>query len=92
MDLFLYLDVSQTVVNSALIREELKVQRLVYYKSQAFQGAEARYPRIEKMFFPLILTSRKFHPYFQARMIFVMTDQPIRKAMSRLDVVGRMVQ
>ena len=35
-DLSLYLAVSQTVVSSALIREELQIQKLVYYTSQAF--------------------------------------------------------
>ena len=39
-DLFLYLAVSPTIVNSALIREESKIQRLMYYTSQAFQSAE----------------------------------------------------
>ena len=91
-ELFLYLVVSQTAVSSALILEELKIQRPVYYTSQAFQGTEVRYPRIEKMAFALIVASRKLRPYFQDHTIFVMMNQPIRKAMSRLDVVGRMVQ
>lgn len=73
-DLFLYLAVSQTFVSSALIREELKIQKPVYYTSQAFQGAKARYARIEKLAFALIIASRKLHPYFQAHMILVMTD------------------
>ena len=73
-DLFLYLLVSQTVVSSTLIREESKVQQLMYYTSQAFQGAEAKYPRIEKMAVSLIVASRKFRPYFQAHTIIVMTD------------------
>ena len=84
-DLFLYLVVSQIVVSLTLIREELKIQRPVYYTSQAFQGAKARYLRIEKMAFALIVASRKLRPDFQAHTIFVMTDQPIRKAMSRSD-------
>ena len=73
-DLFLYLLVSQTGVISTLIREESKVQQPVYYTSQAFQGAEAKYPRIEKMAVSLIVASRKFRPYFQAHTIIVMTD------------------
>ena len=73
-DLFLYLLVSQTVVISTLIREESKVQQLVYYTSQAFQGAEAKYPRIEKMAVSLIVASRKFRPYFQAHPIIIMTN------------------
>ena len=91
-DLFLYLAVSQTVVSSAPIHEELKVQRPVYYISQAFQGTRARYPRVEKLAFALIIASRKLRPYFQAHIVLVMTDQPLQKAMGRPNAVGRMVQ
>ena len=91
-DLFLYLAVSATVMSTALIREENKIQRLVYYISQTFQGAKARYLQIEKITFVLIVASRKFCPYFQANSIIVMTDQPIKKAMNKPEAVGRMVQ
>lgn len=91
-DLFLYLAVSQTVVSSAPIHEELKVQRPVYYISQAFQGTRARYPRVEKLAFALIIASRKLRPYFQAHIVLVMTDQPLQKAMGRPNAAGRMVQ
>ena len=73
-DLLLYLAVSVTAISVALIREENKVQLPVYYASQAFQGAEARYPCIEKITFALIVASRKLRPYFQANPIIVMTD------------------
>ena len=63
-DMFLYLAVPPTAASSALIREESKIQRLVYYTSQAFQGAEAKNPCMEKMVFSLIMASRKFRPYF----------------------------
>ena len=63
-DLLLYLAVSVTAISVALIREENKVQLPVYYASQAFQGAEARYPCIEKITFALIVASRKLRPYF----------------------------
>ena len=42
-------------VSAALIREEDRKQLLVYNVSQAFQGAEAKYPRIEKIAFTLIV-------------------------------------
>ena len=73
-DLLLYLAVSVTAISVALIREENKVQLPVYYASQAFQGAEARYPCIEKITFALIVALRKLRPYFQANPIIVMTD------------------
>ena len=86
--LFLYLAVSNTVVSSALIRKEGNVQKLVYYTSQTFQGAKASYPRMEKIAFALLVASRKLHPYFQAHPIVVMTDQPIRKTMNKIDATG----
>ena len=80
------------VVSAALIREENKKQLPVYYVSQAFQGAEAKYPRIEKIAFALIVASHKLRPYFQANPILVMTDQPIKKSMNKLEAAGRIVQ
>ena len=86
--MFLYLAVSATTVNAALIREENKIQLLVYYISQAFQGVEARYLRIEKITFALVVALRKLHPYFQANSIIVMTDQPIKKEMHKPKAAG----
>ena len=88
----LYLVVSATAVSVTLIREEDKKQLLVYYVSQAFQGAKFGYPKIEKIAFALIMASRKLRQYFQASPILVMTDQPIRKSMNKPEAVGRMVQ
>ena len=90
-NLYLYLAVSVTVVSAALIREEDKTQLPVYYVSQAFQGVEAKYPRIEKIAFALIVASRKLRPYFQANPILVMTNQPIKKSINKTKAVGRMV-
>ena len=87
-DLFLYLAVSVTAISAALIREENRVQLLVYYVNQAFQDTEARYPPIEKITFALIVASRKLCPYFQANPIIVMTDQPIRKVINKPEAAG----
>ena len=90
-NLYLYLAVSVTAVSAALIREEDKTQLPVYYVSQAFQGVEAKYPRIEKIAFALIVASRKLRPYFQANPILVMTNQPIKKSINKTKAVGRIV-
>ena len=88
----MYLAVSTTVVSATLIGEEERKQLPVYYVSQAFQGVEAKYPRIEKIAFVLIVASCKLQPYFQANPILVMMDQSIRKSMNKPEVAGRMVQ
>ena len=87
----LYLAVSTIAVSAALIREEAKKQLPVYYVSQAFQGVESNYLRIEKIAFALIVASRKLWQYFQANPILVITDQPIRKSMNKPEAVGRMI-
>ncbi|XP_075633757.1 uncharacterized protein LOC142606259 [Castanea sativa] len=50
-----------------------------------------KYPGMEKLAFALVVASRKLRPYFQTHAIIVITDQPIKKSMSRLDV-AHMVQ
>ena len=82
---------SPHVVSSALIREEGKLQKPVYYTSQALKGAEGRYPMIEKLAFALMMTSRKLRHYFQAHVINVMTDHPLKKAMNKLEAIGRLI-
>jgi len=90
--LFLYLAVSNIAVSSTLIREERNVQKSVYYTSQAFQKVEVSYPRMEKIAFVVLVASRKLRPYFQAYPVVVMIDQPIRKTMNKIDVIGRLIQ
>ena len=60
----MYLIVSTTTMSVALIQEENKVQFPIYYVSQMFQGAKAKYPHMEKIIFALIVASRKLRPYF----------------------------
>ncbi|XP_075665779.1 uncharacterized protein LOC142635522 [Castanea sativa] len=89
-ELFLYLVVSSAAVSATLIREEKKVQKLVYFISWALREAEERYPQIEKLAFALVTAARKLKPYFQAHTINVLTDKPLLKAMSNPEAAGRM--
>ena len=73
-DLYLYIAVSQTAVSAALVREEERTQRPIYFVSRAFRGVEERYPRMEKLAFALVTMGRKLKPYFQAHTIVVLMD------------------
>ena len=89
-ELFLYLAVSPAAVSTALIREEEKVQKPVYYASRAFHGAKKRYPPMEKLAFALVMVAHKLKPYFQAHTVVILTDRPLRRAMSNPDAPGRL--
>ena len=79
-------------MSSALIREEGKIQKPVYYIRRVLKGVEERYPMMEKLAFILVIASRKIRPYFQAHVINVLTDHPLKKAMNRLEAVGQLIQ
>ena len=89
-EIFLYLAVSPAAVRAALIREEEKVQKPVYYANRALRGAEERYPPMEKLAFTLVTVARKLKPYFQTHTVVVLTDRPLRQAMSNPDAAGRL--
>ena len=86
----LYLVVSPTAISAALIKEENKVQKPVYYASQALRGTEERYPPMEKLVFALITAACKLKPYFQAHTIVVLTDRPLQRAMNNPKAAKRM--
>ena len=89
-ELYLYIAVSQVAVSAALVREEGGSQQPIYFISRAFQGAEERYPKMEKLAFALMTAARKLKSYFQAHTIIVLTDQPLKRAMSSPEATGRM--
>ena len=45
---------------------------------------------MEKLAFVLVIVARKLKPYFQAHTIIVLTDQPLRRAMSSPEATRRM--
>ena len=89
-ELYLYKAVLQAAFSVTLVRDEGGSQRPVYFISRAFRGAEERYPRMEKLTFALVMAARKLKPYFQAHTIIVLTDQPLKRAISSPEAAGRM--
>ena len=47
---------------------------------------------MEKLVFSLVTATRKLKPYFQAHVINVPTDHPLKKAMNKLEAARRMIQ
>ena len=82
--------VSLVAVSAALVREEDKAQKPVYHACRAFRGIEERYPPMEKLAFTLVTATCKLKLYFQAHMVIVLTDKPLRQAMSNPEAAGRL--
>ena len=81
-ELYLYLAVLQAAVSATLVKEEDGSQKPVYFTSRVFRGPKEKYPQMEKLSFALVTATQKLKLYFQAYTIIVLTDRPLRKAMT----------
>ena len=45
---------------------------------------------MEKLAFVLVTAAHKLKPYFQAHTVVILTDRPLQRAMSDLDVAGQL--
>ncbi|GKE78137.1 reverse transcriptase domain-containing protein, partial [Tanacetum coccineum] len=84
------LSLFKTLKSAVLITERGTVQTPIYFISHALQGLELNYTPMEKLVLSLVFAAKRLRRYFQAHPIVVITDQPIKQIMSRLDVAGRL--
>ena len=89
--LFMYLTVSDIVISVVLFKEgEDGRQRPVFFVSKSLVDAETRYNYLEQVALALWIVAKKLRPYFQAHPIVVLINLPIRSAIHKLDLSGRM--
>ncbi|XP_022880588.1 uncharacterized protein LOC111397850 [Olea europaea var. sylvestris] len=90
--LCLYLAVSPRPISAVLVKEFPKAQKPVYYVSQVLKGPEIRYSLAEQLVLALIIAVRKLRPCFQSHTVQVMTDQPIKQILHRLETSERLLK
>ena len=91
--LYMYLAASDCVVSVVLIRHmKDKEQRSIYYVSKAMVGVETRYFKMEQTTLALKSAAQKLRPYFQAHQVTMLTNQPLRSILHRLDLSKRMLK
>ena len=89
----MYLAVSNWAVSAVLFRcLSHKEQRLVCYINRAMVDAETRYLKMEQTVLDLQSAAQKLRPYFQAHLVVVLTDQPLRSILHKPDLSGRMLK
>lgn len=90
--LSLYLASSDETISAVLVREEGRRQLPVYFIRRALKGLEMRYQPLEKLALALVNAARRLRPYFHAHPIQVLTDQPLRQALTKPEASGRIVK
>ena len=90
--LWVYLSATPEAVGAVLVKEQDNVQRPVYFFSHLLKGAESRYTALEKLVYGLVLMARCLRPYFLAHPITVLTNSTMGRALTKVEVVGRLIK
>ena len=64
----------------------------MYYVSKVLIGAETRYLKIEKLAYALLIAARKLCHYFQAHLIAVSNNQPLKQILQQTNTSGRLLK
>ena len=90
--LFAYIIVAPYVLSLVLIRVDYGVQRPVYYVSKSLHEAEVCYLPLEKAILAVVLGTCKLPHYFQAHMVVVLTQLPLKAILRSADYTGRVAK
>ncbi|GKA07400.1 reverse transcriptase domain-containing protein [Tanacetum coccineum] len=89
-ELIVYLVAVREAISAVLMTEREAKQMPINFVSRALQGPEINYTPLEKLVLALVHASKRLKRYFQAHTIIVITDQPIKQVLSKLEITGRL--
>ena len=89
--LYVYIVVAPHAVSLVLIRDDNGLQKPVYYISKLLHEAEVKYLPLEKAILAVVHAMRKLPHYFQAHIVVVLTQLPLKSVLRIADYTGRIV-
>lgn len=78
--------------HSILVREEDKIHHVVCYVFKRLMELEVGYKNLEKFAYYLLMATRKLQPYFQEQCIKLLTNQPLKQLLNKLDTFDRLLK
>ena len=83
-DLFIYLSMSDHAVSVMLLKDQ-GMQQPMYYVSKTMVDAKTRYLPLKRLVLALVNATRKLSHYFQAHIVYVLTEYPLQSLLKRSD-------
>ena len=91
--LYLYLAISKASISAVLFKEDKnQKQRLIFFVSKSLFEAETQYTCLEHAALAFRVVVKKLCPYFQAHLIVVLTNLPLRSTIHKLGFSGRIAR
>ena len=90
--LFTYIAMAPHAISLVLIGVDSGVLRPVYYVSKSLLEAEVRYLPLEKVILAVVHGTRKLPHYFQAHIVVILTQLPLRTILESADHTGRIAK
>ena len=87
--LFAYIVVASHVVSLVLVQDDNRVQKLIYYVSKSLHEVDVCYLPLERAILVVVYVMRKLPHYFQAHIVVVLTQLPLRSLLQKVDYIGR---
>ena len=88
----MYLAASEHAVSVAIVREDYRVQRPVYYTNKTLDEAKSRYLPLEKLAFALVYSAKKLPHYFQVHTMIVLMEHPLKVCIKKCRLLQTDIQ
>jgi hypothetical protein len=96
-EVILCVSATHTAVSGALVQEreiskvgrKLLQQVAIYFAPEALTGSKKYYSKMEKIYYAVVMSTRKLHNYFKAHRIRFLTNQPLNDIFGNQDCTGR---
>jgi ribonuclease HI len=96
--LYLYVTATTQVVSAVIVVEHMEeghtlpVQWSVYYIIEVLSETKARYSKVQKLLYVVVLARRKLHHYFEANPVTVVSSFPFREIIRNPDAADRIAK
>nr|GEX73022.1 reverse transcriptase domain-containing protein [Tanacetum cinerariifolium] len=90
--IYVYVAAATEAISAVLLTERKGKQCPIHYVSQTLNEAKRNYAPLEKLVLLLLHMSRRLRRYFKAHPIKVITDQPLKHILNKVQASGKLAK